>query len=180
MLNGIDPIIIFNFKKIIPAATVTKAETPLTDDQPSILLPVIPMYLSERLTGVLINSESKSVIIQTDTETKSNGTKPENNQKGVENTVKIEMTASKDSIGVSLFGAMSDLIFEKVTSKEYSITYLHGAVTVFGGLLHGFSINQSDDSDLYKMTLELIKPAATATQATGITNVPKVTGAVPL
>ena len=70
------------------------------------------------------------------------------------------MVANKDSIGVSLFAAMADLIFPVVTSKEYSITYLHGAVTVFAGLLHSFSISQNANNTLYTISMELIRPSA--------------------
>ena len=47
-----------------------------------------------------------------------------------------------------------------MTSKEYSITYLHGAVTVFNGLLHSFAVTQQANNELYNVTLELIKPSA--------------------
>jgi hypothetical protein len=70
------------------------------------------------------------------------------------------MVPNADSIGISLFSALADLIFPKVTSKEYSITYLHGAVTVFAGLLHSFSITQKANTTCYNITLELIKPSA--------------------
>ncbi len=50
------------------------------------------------------------------------------------------------------------LIFPLVTSREYAISYLHGAITVFEGLLHTFAITQDPGTDKYNITLELIKP----------------------
>lgn len=143
-------------------------------------LPVIPIYLSESLTGIFIDTESKSIEIDTSTDTLSDGSTPATNQRGIQSTVKIEMVASKDSIGVALFAAMADLVFPKVTSKEYSISYLHGAVTVFAGLLHSFSISQDGGTTLSKISIELIKPSAIATLKSTIPVVGKVTGAVPL
>lgn len=179
MLNGIDPIIIFNFKKLAPGLQETIAKIPIVADVVSVIdLPVIPIYLSEKLTGIYIDSESKSMEIDTSVDTLSSGDAPTMNQRGIINTVKIEMVASRDSIGVSLFAAMADLIFPKVTSKEYSITYLHGAVTVFAGLLHSFNISQQANNDLYTISLELIKPAAGLKSAIPV--VGRVTGAVPL
>lgn len=179
MLNGIDPIIIFNLKKLSPSIQASIAKIPIVADTvASIDLPLIPIYLSEKLTGICITAESKSIEIDTDLETLATGENPVINQRGIQNNVKIEMIASSNSIGVSLFSALSDLIFPKVTSKEYSITYLHGAITVFGGLLHSFNIQQNTQNDLYEISIELIKPKA-ITKA-GIVNVPRNTGAVPL
>lgn len=160
MLNGVDPIIIFSFRKLIPGLLDVANKVPVVAGQESSFpLPIIPIYLSERLTGISIQSESKTVDIDTTPETKSDGSEPGIYQKGLSSVVRVEMVASRDSIGVSLFAAMADLIFPKVTSKEYSITYLHGAVTVFSGLLHSFAITQNSDNDLYNITLELIKPS---------------------
>ncbi len=190
MLNGIDPIIIFNFKKKLSASSeslpgfvgprkptipIVAALDKITD---FIDLPVVPIYLSENLTGIFIDTESKSIEIDTTIDTLSSGGTPEVNQRGIQSTVKIEMVAHASSVGLSLFAALSDLIFPKVTSKEYSVTYLHGAVTVFAGLLHSFSITQGSNDNLYHVSLELIKPS---TQVKGlIPVVGKLTGALPL
>lgn len=180
MLNGIDPIIIFNFKKNLPAVQSLVAKIPVVASVvDAIDLPVIPIYLSERLTGIFIDAESKSMEVDTNVDTLSSGDQPEVTQRGLTNTVSIEMQASRDSIGVSLFAAMSDLIFPKLTSKEYSITYLHGAVTVFAGLLHSFSITQNANDDRYNIKLELIKPTAGGIKS-AIPIVSKSTGVVPL
>jgi hypothetical protein len=179
MLNGLDPIIIFNFKKNTPIGAALSKIPVVADVIAAIDLPVIPIYLSEKLTGICIDAESKSIEIDTNVDTLSSGGDPNVTQKGLSSTVKIEMIASRDSIGVALFGAMADLVFPKVTSKEYSITYLHGAVTVFAGLLHSFSINQQAENDLYRISLELIKPS-TETKKPVVPSVGKVTGATPL
>lgn len=159
MLNGIDPILIFNFSKLTTKAKDTAVKYPITADIISkIDLPSIPIYLSEKLTGIYIDSEDKNIDVDTSIETLTISDNPILNQRGINNTVKINMLASKDSIGLTLLSAMSDLVFPKVTSREYSITYLHGAVTVFAGLLHSFSITQNATNDLYNITLELIRP----------------------
>jgi hypothetical protein len=180
MLNGIDPIIIFNLKKLPPSVASTVSKIPVVSSiVEAIDLPLIPIYLSERLTGIYIDTEDKNVDIETNIETLTDGSAPNVNQRGIGNTVKIKMQANRDSIGVSLFSALSDLVFPKVTSKEYSITYLHGAVTVFGGLLHSFALTQNANNDLYDITLELIKPPLGAPKSS-VPVVEKTTGAVPL
>jgi hypothetical protein len=180
VLNGIDPIILFNFKKLSPSLSESIAKIPVVASiVDTIDLPVIPLYLSERLTGIYVDAESKSIEVDTSTDTLSSGDAPEMNQRGLQNTVKIEMIAKQGSIGVMLLSALSDLVFPKLTSKEYSITYLHGAVTVFGGLLHSFSLSQEAGSNLYKISLELIKPTGKFAAA-GPPTVVKVTGTEPL
>jgi hypothetical protein len=165
MLNGLDPILIFQFKKLLPGLFdlgTTKPSIPVvaSESTSSFPLPLIPIYLSEKLTGLYIDTETKSIEIDSQAETLSSGDAENINQRGISSTVKIDMIASRDSIGISLLSALTDLIFPKVTSKEYSITYLHGAVTVFNGYLHSFSIDQNSSNDLYKVSLELIKPSA--------------------
>lgn len=184
MLNGVDPIIIFNFRKNLLGLGIfgtTSKAIPVAGQEPaSIPLPFIPIYLSEKLTGIYIDSESKSMDIDTEIDTNSAGDGPKFWQKGIQSIVKIQMVASRDSIGVALLGALADQVFPKVTSKEYSITYLHGAVTVFNGLLHSFAIDQSSDNDLYKINLELQVPSAGGLVKAAIPEVPKQTGTVPL
>jgi hypothetical protein len=161
MLNGIDPILIFKFSKLItdPKNAANKSKIPITASILSKLpLPAIPIYLSEKLTGIYIDTEEKNIDIDTSTETLQIADDPILNQRGINNTVKISMMASRSSIGLTLLSAMADYIFPKVTSREYSITYLHGAITVFDGLLHSFAITQDPNTDKYNITLELIRP----------------------
>jgi hypothetical protein len=179
MLNGVDPILLFALKKRSKELDEKIAKIPIVASiVETIDLPIIPLYLSESLTGIFIDSESKSMDIDTTTDTLTDGSTPVTNQRGIQNTVKIEMVASRGSIGILLFSALADLIFPKVTSKEYTITYLHGAITVFAGLLHSFSITQNANDDRYNITLELIKPAVAAKSPIPV--VAKTTGAVPL
>jgi hypothetical protein len=179
MLNGVDPIIIFNFKILPPSIQASIAKIPIVESIiGAIDLPLVPIYLSEKLTGIYIDTESKNIEIDTQTETLSSGGDPTFHQRGIQSTVRIDMLANQDSLGVALFSAMADFIFPRVTSKEYSITYLHGAVTVFAGLLHSFSMNQDASSTLYKISMELIKPSKGIKSAIPV--VSKVTGAVPL
>lgn len=181
MLNGIDPIIIFNFKIKADSVLSILTDIPVVASIVNMIdLPVIPLYLSENLTGIVIDQESKSIEVDTSIDTLSNGGEAEVNQRAISSTVKIDMIASRNSLGVALFSAMSDLIFPKLTSKEYSITYLHGAVTVFGGLLHSFSISQNSNDDRYNISLELIKPKSGGIVKAAVTQVSRVVGAVPL
>jgi hypothetical protein len=173
MLNGIDPIIIFHFKN-------------KTTDNSSLLAqfieaPSIPIYLSEKLTGLYVDSESHHIDIETNTNTLASGDQPQVNQKAIGSNVGINLIASSDSIGLTLLMSMADLILPKVTSQEYSITYMHGATAIFDGLLHSFSVEQDANSTLYNIHIELSKSnSKKTTQSNDTKTVPKIEGTINL
>jgi hypothetical protein len=184
MLNGIAPIIIFNFKKLVPAleTLISESNIPLletlkiTDYVP--LIP-IPLYLDEKFTGLFIDTEDKNVDIKTDTETRTDGKAPTATQVGLSNVVTINMLANKNSLGLNLLLAMADLVFEKVTSKEYSISYLHGAIAVFNGLLEGFSATQDSNTDVLHVQIKIARQSGSTIEKLAPLTLDKVTGAIP-
>lgn len=158
MLNGIDPIIIFSFFKKVPPATpaASKGLVPVVSQYVNRLaLPPIPVYLSESLTGIYIESASKNIDIDTSVESLPNGDTPIYNQKAIGAITTIKMKANNDSLGLTLLSAMADLILPKVTSAEYTITFMYGATTIISGLLHTFQIEQTSDNNLFEITVEL-------------------------
>lgn len=163
MLNGLDPILIFNISKNVPfLKTFSEKKIPVaTQVLDKIDLPLIPVYLSRELTGLVIDSESKSLEIATDIDTtqdsSGNADKPFITQRGLNNTVKVEMLADEGSIGLTLLSALSDFVFPLITAKELSMTYFHGPITVFAGLLHSFNISQNANSTLRTITFELVR-----------------------
>lgn len=182
MLNGIDPVIIFQFSKLAPTLGETVAKIPIVSSIPSLIaMPPIPVYLSQTLTGLHIDTEEKNVDIQTTTETTTDGSSPVVDQKGVGSVIAINLEARKDSVGLSLLSGLVDRIFDKVTSKEYSITYLHGPIIIFGGLLHSYSVAQEAGSELLKIKIEISKGQdSKPTKADPIPKVPALPGAVPI
>ena len=163
MLNGTAPIIIFNFKKLVTLAQ--SSGIPLISDLfTAIPLVPIPIYLDERRTGIYIDTEDKNIDIVTETETMPDGTTPKANQRGLNSIVTVNMVASKDSVGLMILSAMADLIFAKVTSQEYSISYLHGPVTIFGGLLEGFQVKQISGSTKLDVSMQISRATQKATE----------------
>lgn len=177
MLNGLDPILIFHFYKA--PTEITSSKIPLANDLGlnRLSLPPVPIYLSEKATGIYIDSEDKNIDIETNVDTLRDGADPDTNQKGLGNVVSVRMEANKNSLGITLLSAMSDLIFGKLTSKEYGITYLHGPITIFNGLLHSFSVNTDSNTDKLRITLEIAKAAG---EKTTTVEVPAVSGTASL
>lgn len=158
MLNGLAPIIIFQFSKKIPQAPSLGAKIPVeTSFFSKIPLPPIPLYLDEKLTGLIVDSEDKSIDIQTSQDSLSDADSPLITQNALESSVKINLQATKDSIGLTILSAVADMILPRVTSQEYSIQYLNGATTMFNAKLKSFSVNSSRDNTLLNITVELIK-----------------------
>ncbi|AEG42322.1 hypothetical protein BdPhPhi1402_gp25 [Bdellovibrio phage phi1402] len=168
MLNGIDPIIIFQFRKkesselIGPRSPNGQFErtwtygVPIISEIPTFVdQPPIPIYLSENVTGLFIDTETKNVAVGTTTETLTDGKTPRTIQKGASSTVSVALKAKADSVGLILFSAMIDLLLEKVTSEEYAITYMHGATTIFRGLLESYSVSEVSGTDLITINFEL-------------------------
>lgn len=189
MLNGLDPILIFQFYKLLPSTEVTVASIPVTSGTKNkALFALIPIYLSETITGIYIDSESKNIDIDTNAQSLATGETALIEQKALGSITTINLCAETGSVGLTILLALTELLLDKVTSQEYEVTYMHGAVTVFGGLIHSFSYDQNSDSTLYKMKLELSRgrpkakilavpgePTATRLATTGTT--PQTTAA---
>lgn len=186
MLGGLDPVIIFQFSRNVdsdfigPPEPSPLARIPIISQIPTVVdEPPIPIYLSENFTGIFIDNEDKNIDIQTETETLSNGGTPDVNQKGIANIVTINLLAKKDSIYLALLSVMADVCYEKVTSKEYSITYLHGPIIVFRGLVHSIGLSQNADNDLMNVKIEITKGSKNPTKPSGVPTVPGFTGTIP-
>lgn len=185
MLGGISPIVIFEFSKVIDTtvySTSNGRKIPVAAQKTLtfVPLPPIPIYLDENITGIFIDKEDKNIDIGTDTETFMNGETPDVLQKGVASTVKITMLAKKDSIPLMILSSVLDLIFDKVTSKEYAITYLSGPTTIFRAVLHSFSISQSSENDKMEINIELSRGAKQPTPTVAVPSVAGSSGAIPV
>jgi hypothetical protein len=193
MLNGLAPILIFYFPFKLKLPTDNALEgLPLKEptEEPGLLAQLsaaatagipIPLYLDEKLTGIYIDSESKSMDVETTVQVREDTKKAIVDQRGINSLVTLHMIARKDSILLSVFLALNDLIFSKIVAQEYSITYMNGSTVVFGGLLHGFSSEPEAGTDLVRMTLQISKASQPPTTQTQVTYLfPRITGALPV
>jgi len=182
MLNGVDPILIIQLSVLAPILGDSISKIPYVSKVPDLIkMPPVPIYLSQRLTGLHIDTEEKNVDIQTTTETMTDGSSPQVDQKALGSVVVVMLEARKDSVGLSLLSALVDRILPKVTSKEYSITYLHGPITIFNGLLHSYSVMQESGSEKLTVKLEISKGGDNQpTKPDPLPKVPGNPGAVPI
>lgn len=161
MLGGVAPILIFTFP---PTLGINLGKLlggiPVIGDGLSEVGVPIPIYLDENLTGIYIESESKSLDIDTDIVPvyRTNGSVSNFiNQSGINNLVTVNMIASKDSVILSVLLALNDMIFSKLVSGKYKLSYINGTTLIFGGLLHSFNVNASSDDTLLKISMQIQK-----------------------
>lgn len=187
MLGGIDPVILIQLSKRVDTTFVGPqdpgiiARIPIISQIPTLIDgPLIPIYLSQELTGIQIDTEEINIDIDTDVETLTDGAEPDVNQKGIQAVVSINLIGKKTQPGLILLTALMNLIFNKLTSKEYAITYLSGPITVFRGVLQGYSLTQNADNELCNIKIELSKGSKNPAKPSDVIVVPGSTGAVPL
>lgn len=167
MLGGIAPIIIFTFP-LRPSSSLFNALSGIPVIGSTIAKDIgvpIPLYLDEKVTGICVESENKSLDIETEPQNRNDGKPAEVLQRGLNSLVAINMVAQRDSILLGVFLALNDLVFTKVVSQEYNISYLNGPTTIFGGLLHGFSAAMADNDDLVRIVLQISKANGGSTKA---------------
>ena len=181
MLGGLDPVIIFQFYKLAPTIGEPVPAIPIVSQAPTLIpLPPIPVYLNEKLFNIMIGGTSKSVDIQTDTETMTNATTPDVNQKAIQSSVEVSIEGKQDSIALTLLSALIDQVYERVTSKEYSISFLYGATTVFGGVLHSYTAETMEGTDKLMIKIKLSKGEKNPVKASPVAEVPGSTGSIPV
>jgi hypothetical protein len=166
-LNGIAPILLFQLYKKLPTAAATQAKIPLTAEvAQKTTFAIIPLYLDEQLTGILVDTESKNIDIETKPDGLTVGEAGPVNQKPLGSITSVNLIAKRGSVGLTILLALSEQILDKVVSQEFEVTYMNGAITVFGGLIHSFSFDQGGNDDLLKLKLEISKgrPATSSVQ----------------
>lgn len=128
-------------------------------------MPFIPIYLSEKLTGLYVDTERRRLAISTDnivwvkkdkeTQQKQYG-KLEVQQKGETQTVDVSLIGRRDSIGLNLLLPLLQTIYDKVIAvQDYRIAYFHKNVLIFDARLSSLDINQSRENDLVAIDMGL-------------------------
>lgn len=180
MLGGLDPVIIFQFAKLASVAGPTVAKIPVISKIPTVIeMPPIPVYLSEQLFNISIIGTGKNVDIETDTETLTNGQPPDVNQKGIQSSVEVNIEGKANSVALTLLSSLIDVVYEKATSKEYAISFMYGATTIFRGVLHSYSAETIEGTDKLAIKFSLSKGSKNPTKPAEVTAVPGSTGILP-
>lgn len=181
MLNGINPVVIFQFSALAPNLGSVISKIPLSSKAPSLIAqPPIPIYLDEKTFNIVIGGTSKSVDIETNTESLTNGAAPNVTQKAIQSSVDINIVGKTDSIPLTLLSALIDNVYEKVSSKEYSISFFYGATTIFNAHLQKYSAEITPGTDRLEVKISLSKGDKNPVKLPGVPTVPGATGTIPV
>lgn len=160
MLGGIDPILVFTFASINANATANSAisAVPLIGDAILENLGVpIPLYLSEKLTGISVDTESIDITVDSNVQLNKVNNEAIVDQKGLNSILTVNMISTKSSLVLAALVAFTDVIFSRLVSKSAKISYIHGSTIVLNALLHSFTMRQREGSDLVDVVLQLEK-----------------------
>lgn len=182
MLNGVDPIIIFHFYN--KGAIDFLADIPFASAVTELVGVPIPIYLSEKLTGIYVDTETRGidVVTKVDPTTEKDPLTlqvlpPQVSQTALDASVSVSMFASRDSIMLTAIIAMAEMILARLVTQEYGISYINGSTVIFNGFLHRFQTNINRNDDLVRIDLTLSNAKKdTPTPKVGPVPVPKVSG----
>ena len=110
----------------------------------------VPIYLSDELTGLCVDSES-------DSQKKDEAGMPiKVQQRGETQQAKIALKANKNAIGLNillpLLKSILSLVFAK---KEYRIAYFNQNVLIFNARLNSYSMDPGSNDTLVKIEITL-------------------------
>jgi len=186
MLNGIDPLIIITLYN--KGAVDLLADIPFGAELGALIGFPIPIYLSERLTGIYVDSETRGIDVSTkiDPTTEKDPLTQEVlapivTQTALDSNLSVTLLASRDSIMLTALIAMAELILSRLVTAEYGITYINGPTVIFNGLLQRFQTNVNRNDTLVRIDMVLSNAKKDSpTPKPGVVPIPKVTGAIPL
>lgn len=127
----------------------------------------IPFYLSEKLTGVYVDTERNALSIATDTiGTKDKAKGDASNlgdlqvqQKGETQSVDITMVARRDNMGLNILLPLLKTIYDGIMAqKEYKIAYFNQNILIFNAKLSNFATDQHRTDNLMTISITLEIP----------------------
>ncbi len=181
MLGGLDPVIIFQFSVLAPSVGSVISKIPVVSSVQNLIdQPPIPVYLNEKTFNIAIGGTSKQVDIETDTQGLTNGQAPDVAQNPIQSSVEIEITGKQDSVALTLLSALIDQVYEKATSKEYAISFMYGATTVFRAVLHSYTAETVEGTDKLLIKIKLSKGSKNPVKSNPVGSVPGATGTIPV
>lgn len=159
-LNSVSPLIIFTLKAVNPFAGQANLTgiSSIANDIISVAggLP-IPIYLDESITGMAVDSEDRTLALETLTQQPQNGEKATLNQRGVTADLAINIECKKTSLFTQVILALAEQAYDLAVAKGCVVSYFHGAETLINGVLASFVTSQSADTEIMKIQIRVNK-----------------------
>ncbi len=144
MLGGIAPVLVFNFAPITTATILNKFGFNIGEDSIfNIDIPFTstPVYLDEKLTGIIVDDHERSINI----EFEQDGI--DNYERVVSSDVKVTLIAQKDNIAFQGFLALFDQILKRANYKGYKLYFYYDDVFMTNASLKDFSVTTRENTD---------------------------------
>ena len=145
MLNGLYPVIVF--QKINEVrGRMENGRIVSTDVSGTALSKPIPIYLDEQLTGIALISQSRRVEFANDTIVDNATGEMKVKQRGVSNSVDIELKANRNSTGLNILLPLVNIAFQMAALGKYVISYFNQNVILFSAKLTNFVADENSDN----------------------------------
>jgi hypothetical protein len=145
-LNGIAPIIIFNFYKELPVPSFLQGFI----DTVKIPLIPIPIYLDENLTKIMVDDYDRDITIDVMRDGVSGFEKVSGD------VVSLKFHADKSNIALTVITAFINLIVKSnVEKRTYSITFFYDNIFIIGASLENFSSRLIDGTTKREISIKI-------------------------
>lgn len=152
MLGGIAPVLVFNFASISSASILNKLGFDIGED--SIFnfdIPIIsiPLYLDEKLTGIIVDDHERSINIEFEQD------ENHNYERVISSDVKVTLVAQKDNIAFQGFLTLFEQVLKRVNYKSYKIYFYYDDVFMTNASLKDFAVTTRENTDTRVVTFTL-------------------------
>lgn len=152
MLGGNSPVMVFNFASISSASILNKLGFNIGEDSIfNFNVPIVslPVYLDERLTGIVADDHERDINIEFETDGFNNY------ERVISSDVKIVLKARKDNRMFQAFLALFEQIVKKIPYKAYKIYFYYDDVFLTNAGLKDFAVTTGENTDTRIVTFTL-------------------------
>lgn len=152
MLGGTAPVLVFNFASISSASILNKLGFNIGEDSIFNLdIPIvsIPVYLDEKLTGILLDDHERSINIEFEQD------ENHNYERVISSDVKVTLKAQKDNVAFQGFLALFEQILKRVNYQTYKIYFYYDDVFMTNASLKDFAVTTMENTDTRVVTFTL-------------------------
>lgn len=153
MLGGTAPVMVFNFASISSVSLLKKLGFDIGEDSIfnfDVPIVSIPVYLDEKLTGILVDDHERTINIEFETDGIGG-----NFEREISSDVKITLISQKDNIAFQAFLALFEQVLKRVPEQSYKLYFYYDDVFMTNASLKDFSASTRENTDTRVVTFTL-------------------------
>ncbi len=156
MLGGTAPVLVFNFASISSASILKKLGFNVGENSIfnfKIPFNTIPIYLDEKLTGILVDDHERTINIEFERD------ENHNYERVISSDVKVTLVAQKDNIAFQGFLALFEQILKRVDYQGYKLYFYYDDVFMTNAGLKDFAVTTRENTNIRVVTFTLTNRA---------------------